>query len=287
MSSTQYSSINTSTTLRKSRTDLIPAVLVVNPTGQAPFPIDVDLEVLQFGAQKELFNVPSPGVVEAQPRVIRIDHICAAEFARTNFDFSLKQILAKGNILTSKANKRTVANFCETLDLNSSGAVMQHDHFAMFVVPARREAWKFLGLQSPSADVQLQFVATATFRPSVAAVTVPSPVATAPMQLPAATALVQSPLTASSILQATSRIAKFDAHKLFDKNGEKHAFLLVNQEYPRDIEILTAGLHAIGATVYLLTEPGAWSNFCSLSSGGAVIVSGKYGTILLVCLPVS
>ena len=263
MSSTQFASINTSTTLCKSRTDLIPAVLVVNPTGQAPFPIDVDLDVLQFGAQKDLFNVPAPGVEEAQPRVIRIDHICAADFARTNLDFSLKQILAKGNILTSKANKRTVANLCETLDLNSSGAVMQHDHFAMFVVPARRDVWKFLGLQSPSTDIQLQFVATATSRPPVT------------LQSPVATALVQSPIVATAIIPITSRVAKFDAQKLFDKNGEKHAFLLVNQEYARDIEILTAALHKIEAKVYLLTEPGAWSHFCSLSSGGAVIVSSK------------
>jgi len=284
MSSTQLTSNNSSSSLRRSRTDLIPAVLVINPPEQVPVPIDVDLEITLFGAQKDLFNVPEPGAEAQLPRVIQINHICSAEFARTNFDFTIKQILAKGNILTTKADKRMVASFCQTLDLNSSGAVMQHEHFAMFVIPAGREQWKFLGLQHSAAHIQLQFVATATSRSPVAAVVHQSPVAaviqqlpapTAPMQLPVATSLVQSPLTATPVMPNTSRIGKFDTSKLFDKNGEMHAFLMVHQEEARDIEILTAGLHEAGATVYLMTETGAWSKFCSLASGGAVIVSSK------------
>jgi len=233
------------------------------------------LEITLFGAQKDLFNVPEPGAEAEMPRVVEINHICSAEYARTNFDFTLKQILARGNILTTKADKRMVAKFCETLSNNSSGAVMQHAHFAMFVIPAGREQWKFLGLQSSAPHIQLQFVATATSRPPAAAIIHQSPAPTGPMQLPVATAQVQSPVTATSILPATSRIIKFDAQKLFDKNGNVHAYLMFHPEEAKDIEMLTASLHEIGATVYLMTEPGAWSKFCSLASGGAVIVSSK------------
>lgn len=197
--------------------------------------------------------------------MLDIQRMCIAELAREYFNPEKQQIIASGDVYLADEDYKCLEAFTDTMKAHSAGGMAENANFTVFVIPVGQQAWDFLQIKRADAGVQLQYVIT-------------SPLAIASSNT---NTIRASPERNEEISKSTPLDLGLDAKTLFSGASERNAFLMFHPEYRSEIDMLIAGLYDLDTTVYLLSDPGAWTYFRS-KKYGAVIVHPSFDDFHLI-----
>lgn len=150
----------------------------------------------------------------------------------------------------------TVAAFeslAEYLVTNAAGAIIRQEKFLMVVYPIKTGSWSFLGKQRRSDSVlrfHVQSAMTNEYEIGARAQDIPT--------LP----------------DICRKELKLDGDRIFaglEKTLDKNVFLMFSSRMTPEVQILTAYLLSLGATVYHADIPGSWELYKIRSKTGVVL----------------
>ncbi|KAL1311071.1 hypothetical protein AAFC00_001280 [Neodothiora populina] len=191
---------------------------------------------------------PSPARRENSDRIkdgstLEVQHFCLARDFK-NFDFKADSSCYTGDIVHAEADA-AFKSFANYMLINSTGAVIQHHDCLVIVHPMNYDDWDFIGPQVNTSS-GLRFLVQPMTTPIYRISNLASEESLTPLQR---ICLQQFDLDQRRLFQR------------FDQKLEKNVFLMFPSRQTVEVQLITACLLEMGASVYNAGVHASWDQF--------------------------
>lgn len=188
---------------------------------------------------------------------LTVTNLCIARLIEQCLDLNKQEIFAYGEIVSDNVFDSKIDKLFHTLRSYSGGCTVHREAFTMLIYPSGQQDWDFLKSPKAGPGIRLQFVVMPPIQP-----------------MALTKEIAQSADVAEPVWHEESPIITLDHDRLFHAGSrERSVYLLFHPHYQQEIEVLMKSLHAVGATVFLSSEPNSWLHFTTKCESGTIIVS--------------